>query len=159
MKGDTMNIPISMVSIYINSVCTGNPGNGGYGCIVAFPMGKTIKKSNFKMNTTINEMELMAVIDVINTLPQSAQNSNIKIYVNRYLYNGITYWIQKWKKNNWICQTGIVNHTILWKKLDEKKVQFQIQWLWIDSKKSAESYKNECEELAKTAINQKKGTV
>lgn len=60
------------VTLYTDGACRGNPGNGGYGCILSFidADGQTHEKefSQGYAKTTNNRMELMAVIVGIEAL-------------------------------------------------------------------------------------------
>ncbi len=50
------------VDIYCDGACSGNPGTGGYGCIVRYQDGKEEELSGSDIMTTNNKMELTAVI-------------------------------------------------------------------------------------------------
>ena len=60
------------VTIYTDGACRGNPGNGGYGCVLLYTdvAGKTHRQEFSKgfKDTTNNRMELMAVIVAIEAL-------------------------------------------------------------------------------------------
>lgn len=60
------------VTIYTDGACRGNPGNGGYGCVLLYTdeTGKTIRKefSEGFADTTNNRMELMAVIVAVEAI-------------------------------------------------------------------------------------------
>ena len=55
------------VEIYTDGACSGNPGNGGYCAILIY---NSIKKtiSGSQLNTTNNQMELLAVIKGLEAL-------------------------------------------------------------------------------------------
>ena len=54
----------TIVEIFADGACSGNPGIGGYGSILRY--GKTVKEiSGCALYTTNNRMELMAVIEAI----------------------------------------------------------------------------------------------
>ena len=49
------------VEVYTDGACSGNPGPGGWGCILIY-QGVTKELSGFMPHTTNNRMELFAVI-------------------------------------------------------------------------------------------------
>ena len=53
--------PKKQVTLYTDGACSGNPGPGGWGCILSF-QGKTKEMSGFMADTTNNRMEIFAVI-------------------------------------------------------------------------------------------------
>ena len=57
----------------------------------------------------------------------------INIYTDsKYLKDGITIWIKKWKLNNWkTSNKKNVKNSDLWKLLDEKIKDHQIDWIWV----------------------------
>lgn len=69
------------VTIYTDGACRGNPGNGGYGCVLLYTdeKGETHRQEfseGFK-DTTNNRMELMAVIVAVEALKRPCE---IEIY-------------------------------------------------------------------------------
>ena len=68
--------------------------------------------------TTNNRMELMAVIMALKSI------ENIECIIlfsdGKYVIDGITKWIEKWKINNWKSSNKKpVKNVDLWKELDE----------------------------------------
>lgn len=67
------------VTLYTDGACRGNPGRGGYGCILMFTdaSGKTHSKefsAGYK-NTTNNRMELLAVITGLEKIKEPCEVS------------------------------------------------------------------------------------
>ena len=86
------------VIIYTDGACRGNPGPGGWGALIKFDIAQ---KEIFggQNNTTNNQMELSAAIEGLSTLKEPC---NVELFTDsRYVMDGITQWIQNWKKNNW----------------------------------------------------------
>ena len=83
--------------IYTDGACAGNPGKGGWAAIIL--NGKNQSSiSGSENKTTNNRMELMAPIMA---LKKVKKNSEITIYTDsKYVKDGITEWIKKWKLNN-----------------------------------------------------------
>ena len=93
-----MNDLEKILNIYTDGACKGNPGIGGWGAILKY--GNTEKEiKGFSKETTNNIMELTAVIKALESLSRSC---NIIITTDsNYVKNGITDWINNWKKNGW----------------------------------------------------------
>ena len=117
------------VIIYTDGACSGNPGPGGWGALLSINK-LDFETSGFSANTTNNRMELTAVIESLNFLDNS---SNIILYTDsKYVKDGITKWIQNWKKNGWINSSKKpVKNSDLWKKLDELTSLHTIEWAWV----------------------------
>ena len=62
-------LPRKQVNIYTDGACSGNPGPGGWGCILEFgPHRKEM--SGFVAGTTNNRMELFAAISALGALKE-----------------------------------------------------------------------------------------
>lgn len=113
--------------IYCDGACSGNPGPGAWAYVVFDIHGMQIAAaSGFLEETTNNRMELKAVINALESF------DDCKIVVDsKYVKDGITEWIKKWKTNGWRSTTGEVKNVDLWKKLDDlvqaKNVHFEWQ--------------------------------
>ena len=117
------------VIIYTDGACRGNPGPGGWGALIKFDIAQ---KEIFggQNNTTNNQMELSAAIEGLSTLKEPC---NVELFTDsRYVMDGITQWIQNWKKNNWKTSSKKeVKNKELWQKLDQLISQHQVQWHWV----------------------------
>ena len=92
----------------------------------------------------------MELIAVIKALENVAEDCMLVIYTDsKYVINGITNWIKKWKKNKW---TGSNNKQIknidLWKRLDVLTTKKDIHWKWVKAH-SGVSLNEEVDFLAK----------
>ena len=119
----------SMLKIYTDGACRGNPGVGGWGAILKYENQiKEIK--GFSKETTNNIMELTAVIE---SLKQLNRPCDIIITTDsNYVKNGITEWIHNWKKNGWkTANKKPVKNKELWVNLDELVQTHTIDWKWI----------------------------
>lgn len=135
--------------MYTDGACSGNPGPGGWGTILRY---KTVEKelSGYAPSTTNNRMELTAVVEGLRALKQPCQ---INIYTDsRYLKDGITSWIHKWKRNGWKTSNKTpVKNQELWEALDAASQKHDIEWHWI--KGHAGHPENErADQLAREAI-------
>ena len=120
---------MKQVIIYTDGACRGNPGPGGWGALVRFD---SLEKEIFggQDNTTNNQMELFAAIEGLSVLTEPC---NVELFTDsKYVMDGITQWIQNWKKNNWrTAAKKDVKNKELWQKLDELINQHQVQWHWV----------------------------
>ena len=84
--------------IYTDGACSGNPGKGGWAAIILNDSNQS-NVSGSESNTTNNRMELMAPIMALKKIKKK---SEITIFTDsKYVKDGITDWIKKWKVNNW----------------------------------------------------------
>jgi len=120
---------MKQVIIYTDGACRGNPGPGGWGALVKFD---EVKKEIFGglKDTTNNQMELSAAIEGLAILKEPC---SVELFTDsKYVMDGITQWIQNWKKNNWrTAAKKDVKNKELWKKLDELISYHQVQWHWV----------------------------
>ena len=102
------------LQIYTDGACSGNPGPGGWACIIN--LDKKIKKiSGGKKCTTNNQMELTAVLMSLSWLLKNHDKleSNgydcYEIYSDSaYAINTFTNWMYSWERNNWTKSDGKV---------------------------------------------------
>ena len=120
---------IEPVEIYTDGACRGNPGSGGWGCII-FENGNEKEIRGYKAQTTNNRMELTAVIEA---LKSTTVDSSIVIYTDsKYVMDGINQWIVKWKKNGWMTAAKkTVKNKDLWLLLDKLICSRKINWVWV----------------------------
>ena len=120
---------MKQVIIYTDGACRGNPGPGGWGALIKYDSAeKTIFGG--QANTTNNQMELSAAIEGLAILKEPC---NVELFTDsKYVMDGITQWIQNWKKNNWrTAAKKDVKNKELWQKLDQLITQHQVQWHWV----------------------------
>ena len=115
--------------IYTDGACSGNPGKGGWAAIILNDKSQ-INISGSENNTTNNRMELMATIMALKKIKKK---SEIIIYTDsKYVKNGITDWIKKWKTNNWKSSNRKpVKNKDLWVKLDNCCSKHTVIWKWV----------------------------
>ena len=118
------------VDVYTDGACLGNPGPGGWAFIIKHGSGKTEKFHGSENYTTNNKMELTAAIKA---LIHINKKTKINIYTDsKYLKDGITIWINKWKVNGWkTSNKKDVKNLDLWKLLEEKIKVHEIKWFWV----------------------------
>ena len=117
------------VNIYTDGACKGNPGIGGWGVLIEY--GDT-RKEYFggELNTTNNQMELTAAIEGLKALKEPCI-----VYLttdSKYVMQGITSWIDNWKKNNWKSSSNKdIKNKALWVELDKYVEMHNVKWSWV----------------------------
>ena len=137
------------IKIYTDGACSGNPGKGGWAAIILDGKNQS-SISGSENKTTNNRMELMAPIMALKKIKIK---SEITIYTDsRYVKDGITEWIKKWKLNNWKSSNKKpVKNKDLWLKLDRLCEKNSVTWKWVKGH-STNKYNNLADELATQAI-------
>lgn len=126
---------VPQVEVYTDGACSGNPGPGGWGVhfVPSEVTGAIREYSGSDPKTTNNRMELMAAIVALDKCPEGVE---LTIFTDsRYVQQGITNWISKWKGNGWKTATRkpVVNQD-LWQRLDElhRSPKFNgVKWSWV----------------------------
>ena len=134
-----------MIKIYTDGSCIGNPGKGGWAAIIFKNNEKKILKGS-KDITTNNQMELTATIKALEYI---STKDKIQIYTDsKYVKQGITEWIKKWKLNNWKnSNKKPVKNKDLWIKLDNSCQKHKVNWKWVKAH-AGDKYNNLVDELA-----------
>ena len=117
------------VTIHTDGACSGNPGPGGFGAILAWnDHVKEIKGG--EPHTTNNRMELMAAIAALEALKVPC---SVDLYTDsQYLRGGITGWIDQWKRNGWrTSDRKPVKNIDLWQRLDAALKSHEVRWHWV----------------------------
>ena len=119
----------SLIKIYTDGACSGNPGPGGWGVFIE-NSGNVIELSGREENTTNNRMELKAVIEALKFF---TINSELTIHTDsKYVMDGASRWIINWKKNNWkTAQKKDVKNKDLWIELDNLLNYHDVSWVWV----------------------------
>ena len=145
-----MTASLSLVEIFTDGACRGNPGPGGWSAILRYNKHEKHFKGAEEF-TTNNRMELTAVIRAIEKLKRPC---TVNITTDsQYVRQGITSWIKEWKKNGWkTSQKQIVKNIDLWQELDKVAKPHNINWHWV--KGHAGHPENElADQLANEAID------
>ena len=117
--------------MFTDGGCQGNPGPGGWACIVQLP-GQELVFSGGELSTTNNRMELMAVIEGVRSARSTGGGSIEVVTDSRYVQQGITSWIIRWKKNGWrTANKQPVKNKDLWMILDRESNDLDIRWRWV----------------------------
>ncbi len=117
------------VEMFTDGACKGNPGPGGWGCLLSYK-GTEKELCGGEKETTNNRMELMAVIKGLEALKRATR---VRIVTDsQYVKNGITQWIAGWKRNGWkTAAKKPVKNRDLWEALDAQIANHQVEWQWV----------------------------
>ena len=132
--------------IYTDGACSGNPGKGGWAAIILDSNLNQSSISGSESNTTNNRMELLAAIMALKKIKKK---SDITIFTDsKYVKDGITDWIKKWKLNSWKSSNKKpVKNKDLWIKLDNVCLKHKVTWKWVKAH-AGNKYNNLVDELA-----------
>ncbi len=137
------------VTLYTDGACSGNPGPGGWACVLIY--GEHMKElSGGERETTNNRMEMMAALEGLKALKRPCK---VEFYTDsNYLKDGITKWLDGWKKRGWKTSSKKpVKNQDIWEQLDEVIQKHEIEWHWVKGHAGIE-HNERCDELARAAL-------
>jgi ribonuclease HI len=137
------------VCLYTDGACSGNPGPGGWACILRY--GTREKEfTGGEEDTTNNRMELTAVIEGLEALkePCIVELYSDSKYVIDALEKG---WAQKWRDQDWKRnKKEPALNPDLWERLLELCEEHEVRPHWVKGHADNE-YNNRCDKLAANA--------
>ena len=124
-----MASPSSIVELFTDGACSGNPGPGGWGVILRW---RETERELFggEPETTNNRMELLAVIEGLRTLKKPC---HVAVYTDsQYVQKGMTQWLEGWKSKDYKIKGGGFrpNHD-LWRALEALSEKHDVTWYWV----------------------------
>ncbi|MCW5983526.1 MAG: ribonuclease HI [Bryobacteraceae bacterium] len=139
------------VQLITDGACIGNPGRGGWACILRYGDNKKELYGSAPY-TTNNRMELTAAVEGLRALNQPC---DVEVTTDsEYLKNGISRWIANWKRNGWMtAEKKPVLNQDLWQDLDELVSRHRVTWKWTRGHAS-HADNNRCDELASMAARE-----
>jgi ribonuclease HI len=141
--------PGTVVDIFTDGACSGNPGPGGWGAVLRFgAVEREIHGGD--PDTTNNRMELMAAIAALEAMKRPVK---ARIHTDStYVHKGITAWIHNWKQRGWrTADKKPVKNVDLWQRLDALMQTHEVEWRWV--KGHAGHAENErADELARAGV-------
>ncbi|NLJ45845.1 MAG: ribonuclease HI [Treponema sp.] len=142
------------VIVYTDGACSGNPGPGGWAW-VALEDGTRREGSGGEASTTNNRMELIAVIEALQSIPPGR---GVEVRTDsQYVKNGITSWIHAWKRNGWrTASKSPVKNRELWEELDRLAATRPTRFVWVEGH-AGEELNERCDELARGEIARLRG--
>ena len=105
--------PMQAVTLITDGSCIGNPGPGGWACLLR-QGSRTRELSGSAPDTTNNRMELTAVIQGLSAIEEACP---VRIVTDsEYVHKGITEWMEKWRRKGWrTAANKPVKNQDLWK--------------------------------------------
>jgi len=125
---------VQRVTLVTDGACIGNPGPGGWACILRYAVQHE-EMFGAEEHTTNNRMEMRAVIEGLKTLPKP--HHVIVTIDSQYVRNGITKWIAQWKRQGWKKKSKGASGTLevlnrdLWEQLDSLAARHTVDWKWV----------------------------
>lgn len=111
------------------SATSGGKGFGGWAAIIRAGF-VTVEIFGGARQSTVNRMEIIAAMVALEVLPPGCV---VKINTDsKYLRDGITKWIDGWKRNGWLTVAREpVKNEDLWRRLDIAREQHSVTWKWV----------------------------
>ncbi|XRX42426.1 MAG: ribonuclease HI [Buchnera aphidicola (Eriosoma harunire)] len=141
---------LKLIKIFTDGSCLGNPGPGGYATLIQYEKYEKIFHAGFYY-TTNNRMELMGVISGIEKIKKPCL---LHIFTDsRYVHNGITIWINRWKEKKWKnTMNKKIKNLDLWIHLNDLISHHNITWMWIHGH-SGHKENEKCDSLARLSAS------
>ncbi len=119
----------SLVEIWTDGACSGNPGPGGWGVILTY-RGHEKELKGGEAETTNNRMELTAAIEALSALNR---RSVVSLHTDSsYVKDGITKWMTAWKARGWkTADKKPVKNKDLWESLEVQILNHDVTWHWV----------------------------
>ncbi|MDO5351588.1 MAG: ribonuclease HI [Succinatimonas sp.] len=138
------------VSLFTDGSCLKNPGPGGFAAILRYGNAQKEISLGYTL-TTNNRMELMAVIKGLNALKEPCE---VTITTDsQYVKNGMTKWLEGWKKNGWRTSNKTpVKNQDLWQLLDTECQRHKLHWEWVKGH-DGHPENERCDQLARSCAS------
>lgn len=139
----------SVIQIYTDGACSGNPGPGGFGAVMKYKDQRKELAQGYKL-TTNNRMELLGIIVALESLKK--ENSEVEVYSDsQYVVNSINLgWVYGWVKKGFKDKAN----PDLWKRFLLIHKKHNIKFIWVKGHASNKE-NNRCDELAVAASKSK----
>lgn len=138
---------VPRVELFTDGACSGNPGPGGWACVLKHAAtGSRKELSGGEAQTTNNRMELRAAIEGLSLLKTPTRVDLTSD--SKYVLDGLSSWLAGWKKKGWkTASKQPVKNQDLWQALDELIQIHEVHFHWIKGH-SAHPENERCDELA-----------
>ena len=136
---------MASITIYTDGSARGNPGPGGYGCVLLSGPYRKELSQGFR-RTTNNRMELMGVCAALELL--RFDGSDVTIYSDsKYVVDAVTKgWVFGWERKGFADK----KNPDLWQRFLRSYRRHNVRFVWV--KGHAETVENNrCDELAVAA--------
>ena len=134
------------VTLYTDGACSGNPGPGGWGCILEYN-GVQKELSGGEAETTNNRMELTAVIKGLEALKESCI---VELYSDsKYVIDALEKgWAVSWQQKGWRkADKKPALNPDLWQRLLELAERHTLRYHWVKGH-ADNPMNNRCDEMA-----------
>ena len=124
----------------------GGVGRGGYSAIIRAGFD-TVEVYGGAVKSTVKRMEIIAAVVALELLPAGCI---VTLHTDsKYLRNGITKWIDGWKRHGWLTVTREpVKNDDLWRRLDVARQTRDVTWKWVKAH-VGNKHNERADELAK----------
>ena len=115
--------------VFTDGSAIGNPGPGGWGAVVLKGTWRREMSSGYP-RTTVSEMELVAAIEALRSLPLGVR---VDLHSDsQYLIYGMNSFISKWERDGWRNRRGCkIQHQQLWTELTLLDAKREVRWVWL----------------------------
>jgi ribonuclease HI len=138
---------MKQASLITDGSCLGNPGPGGWACVLRFGAARK-ELFGYDPDTTNNRMELMAAIQGLLAFKEPCE---VEVTTDsEYVRQGITVWVAAWKRRHWWKKNHPVRNADLWMELDGLVGIHKTTWIWTKGHAAHED-NNRCDWLAQNA--------
>jgi ribonuclease HI len=136
-------------TVFCDGACSGNPGPGGWGCIIDIDGGRQ-EFSGGARRTTNNQMELQALIEGLKRVPG---NTKVKVVTDsEYVVKGVKEWMRGWIRNGWkTAARKPVKNQELWQEINRLIALRPVEMQWVRGHAGHEENER-CDELARAEI-------
>lgn len=119
-----------MTTIFADGSCLGNPGPGGWACLIRTEEGDEVL-SGGEAITTNNRQELRSILEGLKHLPVG--ETVTVVMDSRYVIDGFDKnWVKNWQKNGWVTASKTpVKNRDLWMALYDEVSRRNVTWKWV----------------------------
>jgi ribonuclease HI len=115
--------------VFTDGSVIGNPGPGGWAAVL-MRGDKRWEISGASAWTTISEMELLAAVKALRSIPASTR---VQLHSDsELLIRGMLYHCRRWQSHGWRNSRGVaLQYQSLWRELLAMNERMNINWQWI----------------------------
>lgn len=119
------------VIAYSDGGCRGNPGPGGWACLIIDPAtGDALERAGGEDHTTNNKMELTAAIMALRALKRPG--TPVVLHSDSlYVIKAASEWIPGWKARGWRRKEGELKNVDLLQEIDRLVALHRVRWQWV----------------------------
>lgn len=120
---------MKQIEMWTDGACSGNPGPGGWGCILRY-REREKELSGGAAETTNNRMEMTAVIEGLKQLKEPCR---IRLSTDsKYVMEGVTRWLTGWQERGWRkADKKPVLNVDLWQEMADLLSRHTVEWVWV----------------------------